>query len=164
MKDPARQVLRLRSMYAEHEADGLVFHQVDDGLELVETPFVKDHLEKVTNEDQRRSVAVFMLCFSLLIRSHRFRFLSSFFFDFAVYAYRPDVPRHRTRSHGRDWRILHFADRHQTLAGDVQALVNDILLSRLIGAPEPSCCVVSPLHAPGCRASVAIFVGGVVSG
>ena len=47
MKDPARQVLRLRSMYAEHESDCLLFQQNEAGLELVETPLALQHMEKV---------------------------------------------------------------------------------------------------------------------
>lgn len=51
MKDPAKQMLRLRSMYAEQESDCLLFQQTDEkdggGLQLVETPFVLQHTEKV---------------------------------------------------------------------------------------------------------------------
>lgn len=51
MTDPTRQLLRLRSMYAEQESDCLVFQQKDQaqggGLELVETPFAVLHMEKV---------------------------------------------------------------------------------------------------------------------
>lgn len=43
-------------MYAEHEADMLLFQQVDDGLELVETPFAKDNMEKVPQEYDRNSL------------------------------------------------------------------------------------------------------------
>lgn len=51
MKDPTRQMLRLRSMYAEQESDCLVFQQKDQkeggGLELVETPLAMQHMDKV---------------------------------------------------------------------------------------------------------------------
>lgn len=47
MKDPTRQVLRLRSMYAEHESDCLLFQQSEAGLELMETPLALQHTEKV---------------------------------------------------------------------------------------------------------------------
>lgn len=51
MKDPTRQMLRLRSMYAERESDSLLFQQKDQsqggGLELVETPLAVQHMDKV---------------------------------------------------------------------------------------------------------------------
>lgn len=51
MKDPTRQMLRLRSMYAEQESDCLLFQQKDQsqggGLELVETPLAVQHMDKV---------------------------------------------------------------------------------------------------------------------
>lgn len=46
-KDPARPMLRLRSMYAEHESDCLLFQQAEHGLELVETPLALQHMDKV---------------------------------------------------------------------------------------------------------------------
>lgn len=46
-KDGHRQVLKLRSVYAEDESDCLVFHQGEDGLELVETPFAVANTSKV---------------------------------------------------------------------------------------------------------------------
>ena len=51
MKDPTRQMLRLRSMYAEQESDCLLFQQKEQnqggGLELVETPLAVQHMDKV---------------------------------------------------------------------------------------------------------------------
>ncbi|CBN76841.1 conserved unknown protein [Ectocarpus siliculosus] len=51
MKDPTRQMLRLRSMYAEQESDCLVFQQKPQseggGLELVETPLAVQHMDKI---------------------------------------------------------------------------------------------------------------------
>eukprot|EP00752_Nemacystus_decipiens_P012084 g10714.t1 len=51
MKDPTRQMLRLRSMYAEQESDCLLFQQKEQnqggGLELVETPFAVQHMDKI---------------------------------------------------------------------------------------------------------------------
>lgn len=40
-------MLRLRSMYAEHESDCLLFQQAEHGLELVETPLALQHMDKV---------------------------------------------------------------------------------------------------------------------
>eukprot|EP00903_Cladosiphon_okamuranus_P008355 g8036.t1 len=51
MMDPTRQMLRLRSMYAEQESDCLLFQQKDQsqggGLELVETPLAVQHMDKI---------------------------------------------------------------------------------------------------------------------
>ena len=47
LKDPTRQVLRLRSMYAANESDVLLFQYTDAGLHLAETPLALQHKDKV---------------------------------------------------------------------------------------------------------------------
>lgn len=60
MKDPTRQMLRLRSMYAEQESDCLVFQQKSQseggGLELVETPLAVQHMDKVNRSGPSSTV------------------------------------------------------------------------------------------------------------
>ncbi|CAM9249278.1 unnamed protein product, partial [Ascophyllum nodosum] len=47
LKDPTRQVLRLRSMYAANESDVLLFQYTDAGLHLAETPLALQHKDKI---------------------------------------------------------------------------------------------------------------------
>lgn len=56
IKDPIRQVLRLRSMYAAHESDSLLFQAMDGGLHLTDTPLARAHQEKVRACDTRGRV------------------------------------------------------------------------------------------------------------